>query len=147
MSEEGIVTSEEFYRQLWEMVSKALRSLVNRGKIHLIMDSARPRHAKEVRDELDGLGLAVVVQFFVCYVFAGVPVLYMEIALGQFTSSSPYRIYQMIAPAMSGRFISSEFWFQILELNCSYGVDVLEIFTDIFRCNGQFAFRFGALKS
>ncbi|WKY03906.1 hypothetical protein Q1695_005128 [Nippostrongylus brasiliensis] len=47
-------------------------------------------------------GLAVVVQFFVCYVFAGVPVLYMEIALGQFTSSSPYRIYQMIAPAMSG---------------------------------------------
>ncbi|VDL61782.1 unnamed protein product [Nippostrongylus brasiliensis] len=39
------------------MVSKAPRSLLHRGKIHLIMDNAGPHYAKATRDELERLGI------------------------------------------------------------------------------------------
>ncbi|KAK5985766.1 hypothetical protein GCK32_011987 [Trichostrongylus colubriformis] len=47
-------------------------------------------------------GLTFLIQFTVCYVLAAIPLYYMEVALGQYTSASPWCIYQMLAPAMSG---------------------------------------------
>ncbi|VDO68856.1 unnamed protein product [Heligmosomoides polygyrus] len=41
-------------------------------------------------------------QYAICYILAAVPMLYMEIAMGQYSSASPWGIYQMLCPAMSG---------------------------------------------
>ncbi|KAE9418996.1 hypothetical protein Angca_000197, partial [Angiostrongylus cantonensis] len=43
-----------------------------------------------------------LIQFATCYLLAAVPMLYMEIAMGQFTSASPWLAFEMISPAMAG---------------------------------------------
>ncbi|KAK6747071.1 hypothetical protein RB195_000358 [Necator americanus] len=47
-------------------------------------------------------GIAFIIQFAVCYLLAAIPMLYLEIAMGQFTSASPFSVYQMMSPAMGG---------------------------------------------
>ncbi|CAJ0602470.1 unnamed protein product [Cylicocyclus nassatus] len=47
-------------------------------------------------------GMVFIIQFAICYLLAAVPMLYLEIAMGQFTSASPFSIYQMMSPAMGG---------------------------------------------
>ncbi|EYC13498.1 hypothetical protein Y032_0043g750 [Ancylostoma ceylanicum] len=53
-------------------------------------------------DSVAHSGVAFIIQFAVCYLLASVPMLYLEIGLGQFTSASPFSIYQMMSPAMGG---------------------------------------------
>ncbi|VDM61445.1 unnamed protein product [Angiostrongylus costaricensis] len=48
------------------------------------------------------MGTAFLIQFATCYLLAAVPMLYMEIAMGQFTSASPWLAFEMISPAMAG---------------------------------------------
>ncbi|ETN71769.1 hypothetical protein NECAME_14100 [Necator americanus] len=48
------------------------------------------------------VGIAFIIQFAVCYLLAAIPMLYLEIAMGQFTSASPFSVYQMMSPAMGG---------------------------------------------
>uniref|UniRef100_A0A7I5EAQ1 Amino Acid-Polyamine-Organocation (APC) Family n=1 Tax=Haemonchus contortus TaxID=6289 RepID=A0A7I5EAQ1_HAECO len=47
-------------------------------------------------------GATFLMQFTICYIFAAIPLYYVEVALGQFTSASPWYIYQMLSSAMSG---------------------------------------------
>uniref|UniRef100_A0A8R1HY25 Transporter n=1 Tax=Caenorhabditis japonica TaxID=281687 RepID=A0A8R1HY25_CAEJA len=41
-------------------------------------------------------------QFTVCYLLIGIPLLYMEMALGQYSSASPLSVFSRMAPAMAG---------------------------------------------
>ncbi|UMM35423.1 hypothetical protein L5515_008054 [Caenorhabditis briggsae] len=41
-------------------------------------------------------------QFTLCFIFIGVPLLYMETALGQYASASPLSVFSRMAPAMAG---------------------------------------------
>ncbi|CAI2354362.1 unnamed protein product [Caenorhabditis sp. 36 PRJEB53466] len=41
-------------------------------------------------------------QFTLCFIFIAVPLLYMEMALGQYASASPLSVFSRMAPAMAG---------------------------------------------
>ncbi|KJH42848.1 hypothetical protein DICVIV_11145 [Dictyocaulus viviparus] len=57
-------------------------------------------------------GTTFIIQFIICYFLAALPMLYLEIALGQFTSASPWYAYELICPGMAG--IAGAFAFNIV---------------------------------
>lgn len=62
---------------------------------------------------------AFLIPYLVMYIFGGLPLFYLELALGQFQRSGCITVWKRICPMFSGENRNHLYWFIIFNLYCT----------------------------